>query len=137
MHEILTGKITQITHTPERTTSSTYARQGRVFVSKNQYRDVSARVTVYRRTSSAAITGSYQIIDVKTGRLKKSDAFVGKDEFVAVWGGFTGDEAALNGDDRAVCSQGESFPPMEEEMIRRAAHELALSLAQSLKLYAR
>ena len=137
VHEIVTGKITQIIYTPENTISQQVPQQAQIFVAKNQYRTVSATVTVYTRTSSTSITGSYQIIDVKTARLKKSESFVGKEDFSVQWARYSGQEEALDGDMRRLCSMSEEAAPVEEEMVRRAGHNLAISLAQSFKQYAR
>jgi len=137
VHEIVTGKITQSIFTPERTTEERFREEGKVYVSKTQTRDVLAIVTVYTRTSSASITGSYQIIDVKTARLKKSDSFIGKEDFATKWATYSGDQEALSRGSRDLISRSEEFAPVEEEMVRRAGHNLATSLAQSFKQYAR
>jgi hypothetical protein len=137
VYEIVTGKITQVIYTPERTVEENFREEGEIYVGKNQKRYVSAIVTVYTRTSGASITGSYQIIDIKTARLKKSDSFIGKEDFSAKWATYSGDKEALGGASRNLISRSEELAPVEEEMVSRAAHNLATSLAQSFKQYAR
>lgn len=137
VHEIVTGKITQVIYTPERTVEERFREEGEIYVGKNQKRYVSAIVTVYTRTSGASITGSYQIIDIKTARLKKSDSFIGKEDFSTKWAKYSGDEEALSRSSRNLISRSEELAPVEEEMVSRAAHNLAMSLAQSFKQYAR
>lgn len=137
VHEIVTGKITQVIYTPERTVDESLREEKEIYVGKNQKRHVSAIVTVYTRTSSASITGSYQIIDIKTARLKKSDSFVEKEDFSIKWATYSGDKEALSRSSQNLIGRSEEFAPVEAEMVSRAAHNLAMSLTQSFKQYAR
>lgn len=137
VHEIVTGKITQVIYTPERTVDESFQEERELFAGKNQKRRVSAVVTVYTRTSSASITGSYQVIDIKTARLKKSDSFVEKEDFSTKWAQYSGDKEALGRSNRNLVARSEELAPVEEEMVSRAANNLAMSLAQSFKQYAR
>lgn len=148
VHEIVTGKINQIIYTPPATTSRNESREKEVATGKEKYTDssgktqertvygkVQATIYVYTRTSSASISGSYAIIEAKTARLKKSESFSEREKFECQWAKFSGDERALNYDDKKY---GLEIPaPVEEEMVNRAAKKLSASLANALKDYAR
>ncbi|MCK9417909.1 MAG: CsgG/HfaB family protein [Nitrospirae bacterium] len=150
VHEILTGKITSIAYTPERTTQKNVREKESVVVgeqkytdnkgreqTKNIYGDVFATVTIYSRSAGASIAGSYKLIEVKTAKLKKSDSFIGKEDFSCEWAAFTGDEKALSSSSSALARKSEMVAPSEEEMVSKAEKNLSLSLASALKTYAR
>ena len=150
VHEILTGKITQIIYTPERTISRNVRQKESVVVrqekykdskgktrTKNIYGDVYANVKIYTRTTSAKIAGSYKIIDVKTAKLKTSRSFSGDANFKTEWATYSGDERALKGNAKKLTQKAEEPAPVEEEMVNRAAKNLSKSLAKTLIEYAR
>lgn len=150
VHEILTGKITQIIHTPARTVNREYKETKKVVVktekykdkegkskTRNIYGDVEARVKHYTRTTKAVIKGSYRIVDVRTAKVIKSEAFEGKSAFSAEWVIAKGDERALKSSTKRMAKKGETMAPVAEEMVSRAATDLANSLSNSLKIYAR
>lgn len=150
VHEIVTGQITQIIYAPPRTTRRTERQKSRVVVSTEKYRDskgkmrtrdvygdVYATVTFYKTATSASIVGSYKIIDVETAKIKKSESFSGKSAFVAQWAKFSGDKRALDYSAEKLVRKAQELPPVEEEMVNRAAQDLSHSLAESLKEYAR
>jgi len=148
VHEIVTGKINQIIYVPSSTTSADTSREKSVASGTEKYTDSNGKTqerTVYKtvyatlhvntRTSSASLTGSYSIIDVKTAKLKKTDSFSETDKFECQWATYSGDERALDSDDKKY---GPEMPaPIEEEMVNRAAKKLSVSLARTLKDYAR
>jgi len=148
VHEIVTGKINQIIYVPPATVSRNESREKEVATGKEKYTDssgktqertvygkVQATVYIYTQTSSASISGSYSIIEAKTARLKKSESFSETERFECQWAKFSGDERALNYDDKKY---GPEIPaPVEEEMVNRAAKKLSVSLARTLKDYAR
>jgi len=151
LHEILTGKITQIIYTPERTVSKNVKQKGRAVVGEEKYvdkkgktrtrdvwGDVYANVTIYTRTTGAKIAGSYKVIDVKTAKLKKSESFTGDSNFKCEWAKlFSGDERALDRETRNLASNTENPAPVEDEMVNKAAKNLSYSLSRTLKEYAR
>ena len=150
VHEIVTGKITQIICSPEATTSRNEKRNSKEVTGKEKYtgsdgktkeRDVygqvHAEVTIYARTASASIAGSYKIIDAKTAKLKKSDSFKETADFQCTWAAFSGDERALTSNDRNLAMAAKEAAPVEEEMVNQAAEKLVASLAQALKSYVR
>jgi len=148
VHEIVTGKISQIIYVPPATTSRNESREKEVATGTEKYTDsngkaqertvygkVRATMSVYTRTASASISGSYSIIETKTARLKKSESFSETDKFECQWAKFSGDERALDYDDKKY---GPEMPaPIEEEMVNRAAKKLSASLARTFKDYAR
>ena len=150
VHEILTGKITQIIYTPSNTISKNVRQEAKVVVGEEKYitkkgktrtRDVYGKVnataTIYTRTTSAKIAGSYKMIDVKTAKLKKSESFTGTSNFEHKWATFRGDERALDRDTSRLASKSEKPAPVEDEMVNKAARNLAISLSTTLKKYAR
>jgi len=150
VHEILTGKITAIAYTPERTTQKNVREKESVVVgeqkytdskgkeqTKNIYGDVYATVTIYSRSAGASIAGSYKLIEVKTAKLKKSDSFIGKEDFSCEWAAFTGDEKALSSSSLTLARKSEMVAPSEEEMVSKSVSNLSRTLASALKTYAR
>lgn len=149
VHEILTGKITQIIHTPTTTVRKNVRQEVDVIVGEEKYTDakgktktrnvwgkVHATCTIYTRETSARIVGSYKIIDVKTGKLKKSESFTGKSNFKHEWATFRGDERALDRVVSRLVSKSERPAPVKEVLVNQAAGNLARSLSRTLKEYA-
>lgn len=151
VHEIITGKITGITYTPERTTQKNvnqsanaavgervkgYDKKGRE-ITETVYRNVTATATIYTRTSGTSVNGSYNIIDIKTAKNIKSNAFTGKADFKSEWGRFTGDERALSGEIATLCARNEEAPPSEDELVNNALRNLSDTLASEIISYAR
>jgi len=149
VHELLTGKITQIIYTPPRTASQTYSVEREVADHKEKYYNkkgklkerwvwvkVSADITEYTKTAGASINGSYQIIDVATAKIKKSQSFKGSSHFQCKWGVFTGDKRALSDANKQLLAKTEQFAPPAEELVNEAARNLSNSLASTLKAYA-
>jgi TolB-like protein len=152
VHELVTGKITQIMHRPAPSTprAKTFREQARVATHTEKYRDkkgklrerlvysdVTAAVTRYEKTASASIMGSFQILDVATARIKKSQSFKGSGFFMCEWGEFRGDERALSNESRRLVSRTEEYVPTAEELVNEAARDLSKNLAETLKEYAR
>lgn len=150
VHEILTGKITQIIYSPARTVHREYNETKRVVIrtekykddegktkSRNIYGDVDARVKHYTRTSKAEIKGSYKIVDVRTSKVLVSESFKGKSDFIAEWAVVKGDSRALRSSTARLVRRGETLAPVATEMVSSAATDLAKSLSNSLKIYAR
>lgn len=152
VHEIVTGKITHITPSREKTTPKRYRLKETVCAREDakgkciQNAEVYADVTEYNRTAGATITGSYSVIDVKTAAIKKQANMEGKYAFSAEWATFSGDEAALGRpglfrDSKAgvrdLISKSEQNAPEEEEMVNSAREELVAKLSRSFKDYTR
>ncbi len=150
VHEIITGKITQIIYSPVQTVHRDYKEANKIVVKTEKYKDkagktktrkvyadVEARVRHYTRSTKAVIKGSYKIVDVRTAKLVKSEAFEGKADFSTEWVTFKGDERALKHHTSKLARKGEAIAPVAEEMVSRAASDLANSLSATLKIYAR
>lgn len=151
VNEIITGKITGIIYTPERTTNtnvnqsaqvavgervSGYTKKGRE-ITETVYGTVTATATLYTRTAGASVNGSYNIVDIKTAKMLKTNAFAGKADFKSEWGRFTGDERALSGKVSTLCSKSEEAPPSEDELVNNAVKKLSDNLANEIISYAK
>jgi len=150
VHELVTGKITQIAYTAPRTASSSFNETKEVVVGyktvydekgkkkeEAQWGKVSALIEKHVKTASASINGSYNIIEVSSAKIKRSKSFRGHYAYYYEWGGFRGDERALSRSSRILCSKTESFPPGAEEMVNYAANDLINRLATTLIEYAK
>ena len=129
---------------------SSYRKEVKISVQRGTYIDeegkeqpryvdvpVSAKVFRYRRMSSAAISGSYKIINVRTAQIMHSNAFSPKYIFEGVWGKMEGDKRALDRESERLCSMDEPFTPSQQEMVLEAQKKLISELSSALKNYAR
>ena len=150
VNEILSGKITQIIVSPEQTTRNVRNEKKRVVIRREKYVDdegkenvrkiygeVEAKVIVFKRTTSARIRGSYNIVDVETARILKSDSFEEFSSSNVSWATYSGDDRAISYSTRELAKKGEQRVPIEGEMINRAAKKISTSIAKSIKDYAR
>ncbi|NQV15756.1 hypothetical protein HQ531_09900 [bacterium] len=150
VHEIITGKITQVIYTPVQTVHREYKQHNKVVIKTEKYKDkegktktrkvygeVDAHVKHFSRSTKAVIKGSYSIVDVRTAKVIESESFEGKANYSAEWVTFRGDERALNRNTKKLARRGESLAPVAEEMVSRASADLANSLSATLKIYAR
>ena len=149
-HEILVGQITQIiADRPETVTKNEQAKKN-VVIRKEKYKDengkekerkirgdVTARVRKHKLVANAKIAGSFKIIDIKTTRLTKTDTFTGESSFSHEWATFTGDERALSYQVKKLTKEERKVAPSRDERVNEAAGQLAVSLAQKIKDYAR
>ena len=146
VHELVIGKITQLTYTFPRTKSIPVSREGTLRIPTGKYVDekgkirtkysdkkVSATFIHYTIESSVTLIGSYQIIDVKTAKIKKSERFTVTHDFSAEWGGdYRGNEDALGKMDKQLISRGEQEAPLEENMVFDAGEKLSAELSEKL-----
>jgi len=115
VQEILTGRITQIISDPAQVTRENQQAKNTISVKvdekKNsegktvpimQDKEVTAFVTLSRKTASARMSGSYKILDVETARLLETESFSESYSFNHEWGTFRGDERALNSAQREL-----------------------------------
>jgi len=154
VHELITGKITQIIYNQPTTVNKLEGRENTVITGTEKYtagyigttpivldRDVygkvNANITIHIRKSSASISGSYTIIDVKTGEVKKVESFTETENYVFEWATFVGDARALSRNDAVLVLKNEEPTPSEEEMVVKSGKKLAISLFQTLKDYTR
>jgi hypothetical protein len=149
VHEIMTGKISQIIFTPERTVSKDFSETANVKTGEEQYYDdkgklktkdvygdVSCNYTKYTKTSSAKITGSYIIVDVETGKIKKQDQFTCEKPWADVWAtkGY-GDEKGLSKETYNLCTKSEPLAPVEADLVTEAMHDLTGNFVTQIKGY--
>ena len=150
INQILTGRITQIIYTIPQLTNNTRKVTRKVVTGEEEYTDkdgnkktrkvrsnVSASFTKYSKRTSASIHGSYNIIDVETSKILRSNTFKESSSSRVEWGTFTGDARALSGLDKRLTAKGERPLPNAQTMVSQAASKLANSLANSIKEYAR
>jgi curli biogenesis system outer membrane secretion channel CsgG len=148
--EILSGKITQIIVSPSETTRDVRREKSKVVIRHEKYVDdegkekvrkiygeVEAKVIIFKRSTSARIRGSYNIVDVMTARILKSDSFEESSTSNVKWATFSGDERAISWNTRQLSKKGEQRVPVEGEMVNMAARKISTSLTKSIKDYAR
>lgn len=150
VHELVIGKITRLTYTPARTKNKPFSRKRTLKIPAGEYVDekgrtrtrytdkkISATFTHHTIESSVTLTGSYQIIDVKTAKVNKFENFTIKHDFSAEWGSSRGDEDALERVDKQLILRGEQEAPLEENMVFDAGEKLSTKLSEKLIAYAR
>ncbi len=149
VHEIIVGKITQIIYSPEKVSKRSYNESTEVIVGERTvgrykdgtpkkepiFRTVKVRVTAFKKTSRAQINGSFNIIEVVTGRIKKSNSCNGKASFMYEYGRYSGDERALSYTSKLLCDKDEEFAPVEEQMVSDASGNLSRNLFSFLREY--
>lgn len=133
IHSFVFGKIISvITNTPPEIITKVQ-QNGQVYNPKTQKNvPVSALVTVKTRKASATVKCTYQIINVAKGTIVKSGTIEGIENQEIKFGGYTGDEAALDSYHRLLCSTDESYPPSEDELVSKAIEVLSAKLAKEL-----
>ena len=146
VHEIVTGKITQITVSPEQTSARNIREKATVYCNRTYVEngkdkcisdDVFANATIYDRKAGVTIAGAYSVIDVKTAKLKQSKTLDGKYAFSTGWAIFNGDERALSAETKRLASVPEEHAPIDEEMVNSAEKDLTYQLSKTFKDYAR
>ncbi len=152
VHEILTGKISSITYAPPATTNTTNEVTRSVVVKTESYKDkdgktkkkkiygdVKAKVTTYTKSSRAEISGSFTVVDAKTAKILRTEAFTGTANFTHRWAKYSGDSRAVSTVTKILIAlNADSKPtPVAGELVNEAGRDLARSLASSLKEYAR
>ncbi len=150
IHQILTGRITQIMYSRPQSSHNTKTVKRKVVTGTEKYTDkegkektrkvrteVSAQFTEYTKTTSASINGSYNIVDVKTSKILKSDTFQETSSSNVKWGEYSGDERALSGNQKKLAGKSEQPVPNAQILVSQAANKLANSLANSIKEYAK
>jgi tetratricopeptide (TPR) repeat protein len=150
VHEIITGKVTQIIVSPEQTTSRNFVQQARVCDRRREvidnkgkkhteciWDDIAAQVTQHHRAAGVTITGSYTVIDVKTGAVRETQQLGGAYQFSGDWATVYGDPRALQGEAKMLASRVEQTAPVTDEMVREAARDLLTKFSSTLKNYTR
>lgn len=148
-HEILTGKINQVISIPMKTYTSNESETKRLVtgkedtvdengntVSKDVYSDVTCTYTKYVKTANAQITGSYSIIDVTTGTVKKTGTFTADNPWSETWGKVdSGDPKALSTAALNLCKKTEPAAPTDIELVSLAMSKLSQQFVTEFKQY--
>ncbi|VAX05769.1 hypothetical protein MNBD_GAMMA26-2614 [hydrothermal vent metagenome] len=90
---------------------------------------------VSRMHANAKITGSYKIIDTKTGRLIKTDSMTGEHIYDHKWGSASGDERAISRRLLSIISNEPGVSPSGGDRVNFAAGDLVKSLANKIIAY--
>jgi hypothetical protein len=149
VHDILTGRITQIVASAPQTTVATKEQEAEVVLRTITYKDtagneqqqevkgtVKATVTLYTKTARARVSGSYSLIGVATGAVGKTESCQGTADFQNQWATYTGDKRAL-GQYAALCETAESAAPDNVDLVTQAAANLSQTLAAGLAQFLR
>jgi len=149
VHEILTGRITQIAVTPERTTTKLIKQETKVCDRKKKVvRDgkkydecimdtVRANITIYNRKAGVTISASYKVIEIKSAKLKETQQLNGQYQFERSWARYSGDKRALEGEAKMLTNRDEERAPVAAEMVNKSGQNLIDKLSNTLKEYAR
>lgn len=148
-HEILTGKINQVISVPMKVYSTNESETKRLVTGKEEYvdedgntaardvySDVTCTYTKYVKTANAQITGSYSIIDVTTGTVKKTGTFTAENPWSETWGKVdSGDPKALSTSALNLCKKTEPVPPTDIELVSLAMSKLSQQFVTEFKQY--
>ncbi|MEN7546705.1 CsgG/HfaB family protein [Rapidithrix thailandica] len=148
VHQIMTGRITQIISDREKVNKKNYPEEKTIKVKvgtkKNDKgkeeavyadRKVKATVTMYKKEAGARMEGAYKVIDVQTAKLVKSDSFSERYDFECTWGSFYGDARALSYNSNRLVKQQEQNPLSDGERVNEMGKKLAVNLAKTIKQY--
>lgn len=131
--EIIVGQITQIASAEPVVTSKQYENKRTIYSKQGNY-VISALIKEYKKEASAAMNGSYKIIDVKTARILKTDSFKEDYQFLSVWSTYMGNPDAI---DYNVPRGPEQNAPADEERVNIVARKLSASLSNNIITYLR
>ena len=131
--EIIVGQITQIASAEPVVSSKQYENKRTIYAKEGNY-VISALIKEYKKEASAAMSGSYKIIDVKTAKLIKTDSFKEDYNFLSVWSTYQGNPDAI---DYNVPRGPEQNAPIDEERVNIVARKLSASLAHKVIEYVR
>ncbi|MBI3756179.1 MAG: hypothetical protein HY265_08475 [Deltaproteobacteria bacterium] len=92
---VVTGKVISATVDSPKRIDNKGTSTCRIREKKDQYRNGSVSWTTHELKSTAAVNSSYQIIDVKTGRITAADSVRAEEADAAKWIEFNGDENCL------------------------------------------
>lgn len=126
--EIIVGQITQISSAEPTVTTKKYENKRQIYAKEGNY-VISALIQEYQKEASAAISGSYKIIDIKTARIIKTDSFKENYNFLCRWSTYLGNPEAI---DYNVPRGPEENAPIDEERVNIVARKLSASLANNI-----
>ena len=148
-HEILTGKILQVSVTPSRTAWVNQTAKAKAVVGKEEYLDENGKTKIrdiygevsclyrkYSKTTSVAVSGSFSIVEVETGKIKLQESIEIKNPWSDTWcRKLEGDERALSQSVRNQMNKVEPYPPEDSEMVVTALRELGGSVVSKAGAY--
>jgi hypothetical protein len=148
INEIIIGKITQIIFSPEHTSEKSYTETANVIlnykvVGKDSngkdkteavWGDVQTNVKLRKKIAGVQIHGSFQIIDIETGKIKKTGNCSGSQSFESEWATAHGDKRAISYKTAKLIDRGEQFSN-EDEMVSKAANQLSQNLYNIIREY--
>ena len=151
VHEIMTGKISQVVYIAPKIYSTSETEKKRVVTGQEEYQDedgntktkdvygdVECSFTKYVKSTNAQITCSYSIIDVNTGKIKKQGTYTGENPWSDTWGRKeSGDERALSTATINLCKKAEPTAPAAIELVNVALTKLSKMVSQEFKAYVR
>lgn len=146
VHVIITGKITQassehqrVIHDAPYTVSQnavvgteTYVNSKGKTKSRSVYGDVYAQIIEHRKSSKAILSGSFKVIDVKTGRILSQDQFNEMYDWLNKWITFTGNQSAINRSKYNSFDTNELNPPTNFEMGNHLVSQLTKKMAVTI-----
>lgn len=126
--EIIVGQITQIASAEPTVTTRKYENKRQMYAKEGNY-IISALIEEYKKEASAAMSGSYKIIDIKTAKIIKTDSFKENYNFLCLWSTYLGNADAI---DNNVPRGPEQNAPIDEERVNIVAKKLSASLANNI-----
>ncbi len=149
-HYILTGRLTQVLYVPPRVESRKLELENKVVVRREKRVDstgtevevpiesiVHATVTVFTKNSSLSLAGAYEVINVETAAIARTETVEGKDEYSARWAVYEGDRRAVTGEYGELVQKSEPDSPTEAEMMYNAAARVGQKMAEGLRAFFR
>lgn len=163
VNQIITGKINQIVMNPPQTVRTTSKEAQKVYVNakgdvvtdaeggldkitsffdkdkKSTTRQVEkyATVTKYEKRASAKVVCSYQLTEIETGRIVKSNAFTEDFEFQHEWATFSGSKHGLSKETETLTKSSDVVAPSGQEMVNKCASQSAKRIAKELDEFLR
>lgn len=143
--EIIVGRITQISYNlsgpfviKKQEKSSDTIKQQYVEEGITKERDVKreffANLEQYNVTAKANVSGSYQVIDIKTAQVKSTQTFTENSTFSDEWASFVGgDDKAISFETQRLLNKKPGAIPDGDELIRESVFKIANSIKSYIK----
>jgi hypothetical protein len=134
-HEILSGRILQVIYVPPRSVNIEQTETTQLEVDQEdgdgkEKIEVTCKINVFTKTATAQVLASYSIVEVSTGRIISQETFNAPTSFEGSWARVvSGDQRALNSNQKSLVSKPEPFPPSEKEMVNTALSKLSRDIA--------
>lgn len=144
IHIIITGKVMQVAaeyrqtiHDGARITRATVVVGQENYIdnrgnrrTRNKLGEVSARNYHHHKSAIATINGSYEMIDVESGRVLASDQFREEYEWKNSWSTYSGDQRAAQSP--SGFDSGEKAPPSKTELANEVIDRLGAKVARDV-----